>query len=93
MQPKRRRQGGSLPELDPVLPPVLWRIVLVLSACCVSCRAQHSTDPPEYRAFQHPGRVSITNYSGDAMEPFLTHDGRYLFSSTIERSERQYQPA
>ena len=50
----------------------------MLSACCVSCRAQHSTPVPEYRAFQNPERVTIANYSGDAMEPFLTHDGHYL---------------
>jgi len=31
-----------------------------------------------YTAFQHPERVSIANYPGDAMEPFLTHDGRFL---------------
>lgn len=28
--------------------------------------------------FQHPERVTIANYAGDAMEPFVTHDGRYL---------------
>jgi hypothetical protein len=31
-----------------------------------------------YTAFQHPERVTIANYSGDAMEPFVTHDGRFL---------------
>lgn len=50
----------------------------MLLAGSVSCRAQHSTPAREYRAFQHPERVTIANYSGDAMEPFLTHDGRYL---------------
>jgi hypothetical protein len=31
-----------------------------------------------YTAFQHPERVAIEGYAGDAMEPFLTHDGRFL---------------
>ena len=50
----------------------------MLSAISVSCHAQHSTPPPQYAVFQHPERVTIANYSADAMEPFLTHDGRYL---------------
>ena len=45
----------------------------------VGCRAQPpATRPPEYVEFQHPERVVISNYSGDAMEPFLTRDGHYL---------------
>ncbi|MGA3040290.1 MAG: hypothetical protein ABSF54_05790 [Bryobacteraceae bacterium] len=31
-----------------------------------------------YNAFQHPERVTIANYAGDAMEPFISHDGRFL---------------
>lgn len=31
-----------------------------------------------YTAFQRPERVTIANYPGDAMEPFLAHDGRFL---------------
>lgn len=33
---------------------------------------------PEYRAFGAPERVTIRGYQGDAMEPFITRDGRYL---------------
>ena len=33
---------------------------------------------PEYRAFGNPERVKIRGYDGDAMEPFITKDGRYL---------------
>jgi hypothetical protein len=54
------------------------QVVLVLLAGSLACRAQNPAPPPEYSAFQHPERVTIANYSGDAMEPFLTHDGRYL---------------
>lgn len=31
-----------------------------------------------YAAFRSPDRVTIANYAGDAMEPFVTHDGRFL---------------
>jgi hypothetical protein len=33
---------------------------------------------PEYRAFGAPVRVTIRGYDGDAMEPYVTKDGRYL---------------
>lgn len=33
---------------------------------------------PEYRAFGEPQLVAIRGYQGDAMEPFITKDGRYL---------------
>ena len=33
---------------------------------------------PEYTAFGPPQRVTIQGYSGHAMEPFITCDGRYL---------------
>lgn len=33
----------------------------------------------EYSAFSNPERITIRGYSGFAMEPFITHDGRYLF--------------
>ena len=33
---------------------------------------------PEYRGFANPERVAIRGYDGDAMEPFVTRDGRYL---------------
>jgi hypothetical protein len=31
-----------------------------------------------YAGFSHPERVTIVGYTGDAMEPFVTRDGRYL---------------
>lgn len=54
------------------------QVLLVLLAGSFACRAQNPAPPPEYSTFQHPERVTIANYAGDAMEPFLTHDGRYL---------------
>src|SRR5688500_11867500 len=32
----------------------------------------------EYMGFSDPQRVAIRGYEGDAMEPFITRDGRYL---------------
>ncbi len=33
--------------------------------------------------FAHPQRVTITGYSGDAMEPFVSRDGRHLFFNNL----------
>ena len=41
------------------------------------------------RAFQAPRPVTIIGYSGDAMEPFITRDGRYLlFNNRNDPPER-----
>ena len=48
------------------------------------CGVHMQTDPPaarpapEYRAFGNPERVTIRGYEGDAMEPSIARDGRYL---------------
>ena len=76
-----REPGGARRKRlsNRVLGPVVLRpVLLVLLAGSFACRAQKLAPTPEYAAFQHPERVTIANYSGDAMEPFLTHDGRYL---------------
>lgn len=36
-------------------------------------------DPGDYLAFNQPEPVAISGYEGDAMEPFISRDGRYLF--------------
>jgi hypothetical protein len=33
---------------------------------------------PDYTAFSNPQRVEIVGYTDDAMEPFISRDGRYL---------------
>jgi Tol biopolymer transport system component len=35
--------------------------------------------PPSYIAFSNVTPVTISGYAGDAMEPFISRDGRYLF--------------
>jgi len=39
---------------------------------------ESSRQVSESFAFSGPERVAIHGYSGDAMEPFITRDGRYL---------------
>src|SRR5690349_21866005 len=58
-----------------------WLIALLCCALLATgCGAQMNAAPPglEYRAFGAPQRVAIRGYGGDAMEPFITRDGRYL---------------
>lgn len=55
-------------------------VPLVLAAYLNACRqpSRVSADAGTYDAFHAPEDVAITGYAGDAMEPFLTRDGRYL---------------
>jgi WD40-like Beta Propeller Repeat len=41
--------------------------------------ASGSESDPAYAAFRDPMPVSIRGYDGDAMEPFVSRDGHYLF--------------
>jgi hypothetical protein len=61
--------------------PFLW---LTLFACyvlpgCGGTSASDSTVIPTYTEFSNATRVTITGYTGDAMEPFISKDGQYLF--------------
>jgi hypothetical protein len=63
---------------------------LALAGCLAACRGttKVSADAGTYDAFHTPEDVSITGYTGDAMEPFLTRDGRYLlFNNRNDASE------
>lgn len=55
--------------------------MLALALAGAACSPQRSASPPasEYHAFGAPQRVAIRGYNGEAMEPFITRDGRYLF--------------
>src|SRR5262249_44839471 len=37
------------------------------------------TPTPASGQFSNPQQVTIAGYSGDAMEPFISRDGKYLF--------------
>jgi hypothetical protein len=62
-------------------------LFLFLVGCAFSsetCRAPSSPDsmtlydPKRMGEFRNPQEVQIIGYDGDAMEPFITRDGRYL---------------
>ena len=57
---------------------VLVAAALALAACGAQQKADAVAALPEYRAFGEPQLVAIRGYQGDAMEPFITKDGRYL---------------
>ncbi len=54
-------------------------IVAALTACGGSAGAAGGAPPATYTAFANPVPVTITGYSGDAMEPFISKDGQLLF--------------
>lgn len=58
-------------------------IVLVFVGCKQGATVANSQTADDYKAFINPQRVSIRGYSGDAMEPFITQDGRYLFFNNL----------
>jgi len=54
-------------------------LCLLLAAGCGPQRSIEAPPGPEYHAFWNPQRVALRGYDGEAMEPFITRDGRYLF--------------
>jgi Tol biopolymer transport system component len=54
--------------------------MLIVSACGVRKGGEMpaAPQPPEYHGFGPAQRVTLRGYSDDAMEPFVTRDGRYL---------------
>ena len=61
-----------------------WLGILAV-ALAVSCAPSRQIDPPvgDDVSFRDPQRVAIQGYDGDAMEPFLSRDGRYLFFNNL----------
>jgi len=60
-------------------------LVCALLLCCqtptvAASPGQHFSD------FSNPQRVWIEGYEGDAMEPFITRDGRYLFFNNLNEA-------
>jgi hypothetical protein len=51
----------------------------VLAGCAGSSGSGGTPPPAPYTAFTNPVPVTITGYTGDAMEPFISKDGQYLF--------------
>jgi Tol biopolymer transport system component len=59
--------------------PVVLAAALLLFGCSTSSTEDLADPPATYDAFSAPVRVQINGYDGDAMEPFLSRDGRFLF--------------
>jgi Tol biopolymer transport system component len=60
----------------------LYNITIALSLALTACQSAGTVGAQkerEYTAFGNPARITIRGYSGHAMEPFVTRDGRYLF--------------
>ena len=65
-----------------------WMSRLCPLAVCalVACGpGRPAPDPPgaATNEFQNPQRVAIEGYDGDAMEPFVSRDGKYLFFNNL----------
>jgi Tol biopolymer transport system component len=56
-----------------------WLSSAALSGCGGSSGPGAASSLTNYDAFSSPTPVTITGYSGDAMEPFISKDGQYLF--------------
>lgn len=56
-------------------------ITPVLYTACGGGTGSPPGDEPMYTAFTNPEIISVTGYSGDIMEPFISRDvaGTYLF--------------
>ncbi len=60
-------------------------LLLILLMCLIpACGGSSSSSSQpasnnSYDAFSNPEKVAITNYTGHAMEPFISRDGLYLF--------------
>jgi Tol biopolymer transport system component len=58
---------------------------IAAAALSVSACQSDAKRPAMYSAFANPRAVSIRGYSGDAMEPFMTPDGRYLLFNSLNQ--------
>jgi Tol biopolymer transport system component len=56
-----------------------WLLCAVLVACGGSSGSAPPPAQASYDAFSNATAVAINGYSGDAMEPFISKDGQYLF--------------
>lgn len=54
-----------------------WLALLLLTACAQA--PVQTPNPPDWARYENQRPVVIQGYDGDAMEPFLSRDGRALF--------------
>jgi Tol biopolymer transport system component len=58
-------------------------LAVLATAAVASCSAAGNLDAIDSRLYANPQRVAILGYDGDAMEPFLSRDGRYLLFNNL----------
>lgn len=56
--------------------------LIIFTACLVLCAAKAAAAPTSTSTWSKPEPVRIEGYAGEAMEPFLSRDGQYLFFNT-----------
>ena len=62
----------------------MHRLTVVLaSGAIIACASRPQSDPNVTRIYDNPERVTILGYDDDAMEPFITRDGRYLLFNNL----------
>jgi hypothetical protein len=70
--------------------PILICAIMLVACDSGSDSDSNTTLPPagnnQYSAFSAPEPVHIEGYTGDAMEPFLSRDGQFLFFNDDEDS-------
>jgi uncharacterized protein (DUF2164 family) len=57
---------------------------LLLVVFFMSCEKEVTTKPVNISEFTNERKVSITGYSADAMEPFISKNGDYLFFNNLQ---------
>jgi len=63
----------------------LWVLALLACGPMLSCSRSQAPGAaePTTAAFQNPQRVAIEGYDGEAMEPFVSRDGKFLFFNNL----------
>jgi hypothetical protein len=63
-------------------------LTIFVCGFALSCHSQPRAIASDAAAplFDRPERVSILGYDGDAMEPFISRDGRYLFFNNLNEA-------
>ncbi len=68
--------------------PIMFSLIVLLPALALSCSEKFSNNDfvAKTTLFANPERVTIKNYDGNAMESFLSRDGRYLFFNNLNEA-------
>jgi len=82
---KVKKASAQFPQVRnwfPFMKPKSKFLSLILLVFLTTSCSKSSSPPPasnDYTAFNNPQLVTINSYTSDAMEPFISRDGQYLF--------------